>query len=107
MSTRQIALERMEILLDLAERCFDDHPERSRRYVELAWRISTHCRVRFPPHLKRKFCRKCKTFWKPGVTCRVRLKRGVRVITCLSCGRIYRIPLPKKPESLPVRHSSE
>jgi ribonuclease P protein subunit RPR2 len=92
MNTKEIALERMEILLNLAEKYLQSDEARSRRYVELAWRIATHCRVRFPPHLKRKFCRKCKTFWKPGVTCRVRLKRGVRVITCLKCGRVYRVP---------------
>jgi len=92
LSTKQIALERIEILLDLAGKNFDTNRERSKRYVELAWRIATHCRVRFPPHLKRKFCRKCLVFWKPGVTCRVRLKRGTRVITCLNCGRVFRIP---------------
>ncbi len=93
---KKIALERAQILLREAERVFDRDRKLADRYVQLAWRILTHCKVRLPRSLKYTFCRRCLTFWKQGVTCRVRIKRGIRVITCLNCGRVYRVPFKGK-----------
>jgi len=96
---RKIATERIERLLQLAEEAFDRRPELSHRYAELAWKLKTRYNVRLPPELKRKFCRKCRAFWVPGVTCRVRVrpKRKHVVTTCLRCGYQRRIPYgPKK-----------
>jgi len=50
----KIARERILILLDLAEKEFKKHPERSRRYVELARKISLRYNVRLSKQLKRK-----------------------------------------------------
>jgi ribonuclease P protein subunit RPR2 len=93
---RAIAAERVERLFDLADASFPDRPELSDRYVRLAWRLKTKYNLRLPPHLRRKFCRKCLSFWKPGVSCRVRVRRGDVTITCLRCGRVTRLPLGQK-----------
>jgi ribonuclease P protein subunit RPR2 len=93
---RAIAAERVERLFELAEASFHDHPELSDRYVRLAWRLKTRYNLKLPPHLKRKFCRKCLSFWKPGVSCRVRVRQSRVTITCLRCGRVIRLPFKKK-----------
>ncbi|MEW6221891.1 MAG: ribonuclease P [Candidatus Hadarchaeota archaeon] len=90
-TNKKIAMERVERLFELAEGEFKMRPELSDRYVRLAWNIKTRYNLRLPAHLKRKFCRKCFSFWRPGVSCRVRVRSGRVVITCLKCGRIVRL----------------
>jgi ribonuclease P protein subunit RPR2 len=62
------------------------------RYVAKAWRISTHSRIRLPLGLKRSFCRTCLSYWKPGVSVRIRINRGRKIYTCLICRAIKRVP---------------
>ena len=94
---KRIAAERVERLFELAEGVFGRRPELADRYVELAWRLKTRYNVKLPARLKRKFCRECLSFWKPGVSCRVRVQPGRVTLTCLKCGRIMRLPYkPKK-----------
>jgi len=94
---KTIAVERIQRLFELAEEVSKKHPELSDRYVKCAWRIVTRYNVRPPRDLKRKFCRKCLSFWKPGVNCRIRVKTGLVVFTCLRCGHVVRLPYkPKK-----------
>ncbi len=95
---KRIARERISILLKLAEKEVSSHPERSRRYVELARRIGMRYKVRLPKKYKRKVCKTCNSYLKPGVTCTVRLipKEKVVVWRCLNCGRERRYPYIKK-----------
>jgi len=93
---KTVAAERIRRLFELAEEAFEKHPEFADRYVKLAWRIITRYNVRPPRDLKRKFCRKCLSFWKPSVSCRVRLQSGCVVVTCLRCGQITRLPYKQK-----------
>jgi len=89
---QRIARERISILFDLAKKEIKKHPERSRRYVELARKIGLRYNVRLPKELKRKICKKCNMLLVPGVTCKVRLKENKIVIYCLACKSIYRYP---------------
>jgi len=89
---KAIAAERIERLFELAEKAFEKHPELSDRYVKLAWKIATRYNVRLPAALKRKFCRKCLSFLRPGISCRVRIRSGCVTITCLRCGHVTRLP---------------
>jgi ribonuclease P protein subunit RPR2 len=93
---RAIAAERVERLLELAELSFRNHPDLSDRYVQLAWRLKTRYNLKLPQRLKRKFCRKCLSFWRPGVSCRVRIRQSSVTITCLRCGRVIRLPFESK-----------
>jgi len=95
---KKLAAERMKHLLEMAEGVFRKSPELADRYVQLAWKLATRYNVRFPPHLKRKFCRRCKSFWVPSITCRVRTRPDPPrvIITCLRCGRITRLPYWRK-----------
>ncbi|MBI2543178.1 MAG: ribonuclease P [Candidatus Aenigmarchaeota archaeon] len=90
----KIAKERIEILFSLAEREFKEHPQRSRRYVELARKIGLRYNVRFPKEDKRKFCKNCNTLLKSSVTSKVRLDKNTRTINviCLNCNKVSRYP---------------
>lgn len=90
----KIAEERISILFGLAGKEFAKHPERSKRYVELARRIGMRYNVRFSKDMKMRFCRKCFSYLKPGVSSRVRTNkdRQAVTVTCLSCGHISRYP---------------
>jgi ribonuclease P protein subunit RPR2 len=94
--SKKIAGERVERLLSLAEEVAKEDPKLSDRYVALAWRIKTKYNLRLPRSLKLRFCRRCLSYWKPGETSRVRIREGILTITCMRCGWIYRLPLPRK-----------
>jgi ribonuclease P protein subunit RPR2 len=89
--TRDLAIQRMERLFTLATQVHKTHPERSKRYVEIACRISTRTRVRMPRQLKRLFCKHCGGFLSPAGA-RVRLREGILTTTCLACGKPTRRP---------------
>jgi len=93
---KTIAVERIRCLFELAEEAFEKHPELADRYVKHAWRIMTRYNVRLPRDLKRKFCRKCLSFWRPSASCRVRIKPSYVIITCLRCGHQIRLPFKPK-----------
>ncbi|MBI2547442.1 MAG: ribonuclease P [Candidatus Aenigmarchaeota archaeon] len=90
----KIAKERIEILFSLAEKEFKGHPERSRRYVELAKKIGLRYNIRLSKGEKDKFCKNCDTLLKPGATSQVRLDKSTKTIkvTCLNCKKVYRRP---------------
>ncbi len=90
---QDIAEERIEILFNLAEKEFKKHPERSKRYIELARKIGLRYNVRFPKELKRQFCKKCNSILI-GSTKQVRIDSKTKTIAikCLNCGKIYRYP---------------
>jgi len=89
---KEMALERIKRLFELAELEFDEHPERSDRYVRLAVKIGTRYRVRIPKHLKIRFCKHCYSFLVPGKNARVRLRGNYMTTTCLNCNKPMRRP---------------
>jgi ribonuclease P protein subunit RPR2 len=88
---QKIARERIGILLKLAKKEFHKHPERSKRYIELARKISLRYNIRLKK-LKRIFCKNCNTLIIPSLTSSVRLesKKKTLTIKCLKCNKIYR-----------------
>jgi len=99
---RRIARERIRILFEEADKAFKEHPERSKRYVELAKKIGMRYNVRIPRELKRKFCKKCLSYLKPGVNCRIRTRRDKQavIVTCLVCGHVSRHPYIKEKQNI-------
>ena len=90
----KIAKERIEILFSLAEKEFKEHPDRSKRYIELARKIGLRYNVRLSKDDKRKFCKICNTLLKPGISSKVRLDKSTKTINvkCLNCEKISRFP---------------
>lgn len=92
----KIARERIDILFKLADESFQKHPERSDRYVEMARNIATKYNMRMPRIWKRRFCKKCNKFLKPGSNCQIRLRDSCVTVKCLECGNVVNIPYIKE-----------
>lgn len=92
----EIAQERMDILFNRAEKEYDEHPERSHRYVELARNISKKHNTAIPDAWKRRYCKNCYKFLVPGRNCTVRLINENINIFCDECGHVTRIPYIKE-----------
>jgi len=92
---RTIALERIDKLFEQADSSFNDDPELSDRYVELARKIAMKFKVRIRSELKRRFCKHCYSYLKQGVNCRVRLHDKKLVYYCFGCKNYMRLPYRK------------
>lgn len=92
----KIALERIYRLFELAGEEFEKHPGRSKRYVELAKKISERNRARIPQELKKKFCKNCGSYLKAGKNCIYRIKKSILKVSCKECGKTRLINLIKK-----------
>ena len=93
---KQIALERITILFEMARKVFREEPELAQHYVDLARKIGMRYKVKLPIEFRRMLCRHCKSFIVPGINCRVRIQQKREphvVITCLNCSGHMRIPL--------------
>jgi ribonuclease P protein subunit RPR2 len=100
-SPKQIALQRVQTLFQLAQEAMHKDPEQAQRYVQIARRIAMRTRLRLPKEYRSRICRKCKSFIFPGVNCRIRIQQKREphmVITCLSCGGVSRIPIKSRKE---------
>jgi len=93
-----VARERIEILIGQAKEMAWKNENLSRRYVDLARRISKRTKTRIPSEVKRYLCKGCGIALVPGHNARVRLhahNTGI-VITCLSCGSVGRYPVTSR-----------
>jgi len=89
----EIALERMQILIQNAISNAKTNPKLAQRQALAAKKISMRNKVRMPYELRIVFCKKCKKFIAPGLNSKIRLGRtslkSIR-ITCNFCGHTYR-----------------
>lgn len=92
---RKIASERIEKLFSEADNSFKTRPELSRRYVDLARKISMKYKVSIKPELKKRFCKHCHCYLKQGINCRVRLGEKQVIYYCLECKKYMRFPFRK------------
>lgn len=88
---KEIAQERITILFQQAEKVFQKDKALANRYVELARKIAMKVKTRIPTNLKRRFCKHCYKYLKPGVNARVRTREGKVIISCLECKKFMRI----------------
>ena len=95
---RDLAIERMQILIKNAISNARSNPDLAQRQASLAKRLSTKYRIRMPFELRMNFCKKCKMFIAPGINSRIRIGRStvksIR-ITCGFCNHTYRKILKK------------
>jgi ribonuclease P protein subunit RPR2 len=93
----KIAKERIGILLDLAKKEFKNHPERCKKYVELARKIGKRYNVRLTKEQKRNFCKKCNQLLIPNETSETIIDSRKKVVNikCINCSYIYKYPYNK------------
>jgi len=98
---KDLAYQRINWLLDFAEKVHKIEPSLADRYIEIAFAVAKKARLHYPPRLKAVSCRKCGAYLIPGITARVRVKNRGRykylLVTCLKCGYTRRYPLKKNP----------
>lgn len=87
---RKLALERITILFNEADAVFTRDPDLANTYVRMVRRIAMKVNLRIPRSLKRKFCKHCYTYLKPGKNCRVRIRNKMVVYTCFNCNNYMR-----------------
>ena len=87
---REIALERIYRLFELAEQEFALHPERSKRYVELARKLGTRNKAVIPAELKKRFCKRCGAFLVKGKNCDWKESGELVEIKCRECGFCFK-----------------
>lgn len=93
-SNAEIARRHRDELLELAEEAaLTERLDDADRYAELAWRLTTRHQLQASDELKQRVCRECKSYLLPGLSARTRLEAGKVSTTCLSCGRVRRVPL--------------
>lgn len=94
---RRIARERIDVLFALAEEeAIRGRLPRADRYGQLARRIGMRYNVSLPPHYRRLVCRGCGAYLAPGLAATLRLHRSRVIVTCRSCGRIFRFPYTRE-----------
>ncbi|GEM_PF-613430 len=96
---RKIATERIHRLFELAEEEFALHPERSRRYVELALRIAKRNNAKMPGELKKKYCKKCGAFLHRGKNAELKESGGILEVKCAECGFVRKLSAQRKKTS--------
>ncbi|SRR3972149_6755962 len=86
----RLCRQRIEKLFLQAEEAFDESKDLAKRYVSLARKISTKYKVYIPNNLKRRYCKNCGNYLKPGRNCRVRNTNSKIVYFCTDCKSFMR-----------------
>jgi len=86
--TNKDVLKQIQQLFDYAKK----HPRMSKHYIQLAKKMAMKFNIKIPRELKKRYCHHCYSYFTPK-NCRVRLKKGMRVVYCLGCGHYNRIKL--------------
>jgi len=95
MDNKEIARERIKKLFSEADEVFSKDKKLANRYVSLARKIAMKFNLRMPKVYKRRFCKHCYSYLKPGKNLRVRTKNKKVVYYCLECKKFMRFPLSK------------
>ena len=84
---KKIAEEQIRKLFREAE---NSSQELANSYVKTAWKLAAKTKTPIPRELKRRFCRKCLNYFKPGKNARIRVSRGKVIVYCLNCRNFRR-----------------
>lgn len=89
-TTKQIALQRVKILLDTALYSRDEFAQ---DHIKIARKIISKYKLKMPFEYKILFCKNCKKYIVPGKDSRIRIGRSntkALRITCKYCNYTYR-----------------
>jgi ribonuclease P protein subunit RPR2 len=92
---KKIALERIKTLFKEADLAYKKDPKLSNRYVQIARKLAMKLNLKLPSNLKRKFCKHCYSFLKPGSNCRVRTKNKQIIYYCQNCKKYNKFNFSK------------
>jgi len=92
MHQKKIALEHVREYLKQADVVFHENKARANRYVAMARKVAMKFKLKLPSALKKRFCKNCYHFLKPGENVRIRLTKQKMVYYCLDCKHFMRFP---------------
>ena len=96
MYSRELALERVNILWKQSLEIVDSRPDLAKRWMTSARRIAQRAGINLPREISRSICKGCGTILISGRTCRTRIRNNRSThltFTCLDCGKVRRIPI--------------
>ena len=96
MDTKEIAKERIETLFVEAGKTFKEDSKLSNNYIKKARKISMKFKIKIPSKFKRRYCKHCYSYLKPGVNVRIRNNKSRIVYYCLNCKKYMRFPLNER-----------
>ena len=89
---RQHAVSSRDSILSLLYDVGGHSKEHRHRYAKQLHKISRRHRLRFSQHDKEIVCRSCSSLLIAGETRRIRLRNGMKIIHCMQCGAVRRVP---------------
>ena len=89
---KKIALDRIKKLFKEADSMYGEDSRLSDRYVALARKMAMKFKVNIPSNLKKKFCKHCYSYLRPGKNCRIRVQNNKVVYYCSNCKKYMRFP---------------
>lgn len=89
---KKIALDRVKKLFKEADLIYNENPKLSNRYVAMARKIAMKFKISIPSNLKKKYCKHCYFYLKPGQNCRVRIRDNKVIYYCQNCKKFMRFP---------------
>tara|TARA_B100000315_G_C14041000_1_gene347509 strand:- start:152 stop:466 length:315 start_codon:yes stop_codon:yes gene_type:complete len=97
------AKEHIAALFQEADKIFSSNPKRANRHTNLARKTGMKLKTKLTSEQKRKFCKHCKTYLRPGNNSRVRIRDNKIIIYCQNCRKYTRIPINKKKQRKATR----
>lgn len=94
-----LAKDRIKKLFFQAELVFEQNPELSTRYVQLARKIAMKFKLRMPRELKRRFCKHCYAYLVPNKNCTVRIRDNKIIYSCFNCKKFMRFGYGSKKDA--------
>ncbi len=85
----KLILDNIQKLFIFAKKESKKRPRLARKYVSLARKLAKRNNISLKNYRK-KFCRKCNTYFVPGKNYKARLSKGKISIKCLKCGAYSR-----------------
>ena len=89
---RQHAVQSRDHLLNLLYDVKSHPVEHRQLYATHFHKISRRNRLRLSRKAKEIVCRSCSSILNHGTTSRVRLRNGIKIIHCLKCESVRRLP---------------
>ena len=85
---KAVAEKRIEYLFNLLG---DDKNVPDEDVIDQIEKLSVRFDITLPQRIKRSYCKTCKNPYRNN--CRIRLKKGKVLVTCLKCGTIRRFDI--------------
>lgn len=95
---KELAIERVRRLFELAEESHRENTNMADRYIELARDMAMHYKIGVPKEFRTRFCRKCGSYLSAGSTSSVRTRTDKKavIIRCKKCENVMRFPYGRR-----------